>query len=180
VAVFRFRKNYKRLVIAGFAATCAMTLLAYIAPLIGLPRMDFAAMLGSVLNQVHPPAGTPTWWLGMIWHIINGTFIFPFFFEYFFYILPGKPWQKGVCFSLVLWFLSMTVAMPLLNYGFLAGKSPQQFLVILGSLIGHVVYGTILGTIAGWHKLFNYVSGTKEESHLGKNRLSRYEQKSKT
>jgi hypothetical protein len=174
------KENYNRLVFAGLVATSVMTVMAYLSPLLGMPKMDFAAMLGSLITDTPPQPFGSAWWFGMIWHFIDGTFIFPLIFQYLFYILPGRPWQKGLCFGLGLWFLSLTLAMPFFGYGFFASQSPQQFLVILGSLMGHSVYGTILGAIAGRHRLFGYVSGKEDDRPLGKNRLAKYEQETKT
>jgi hypothetical protein len=40
-----------RAVVAGFLATAFMTVLAHVTPLVGLPKMDFAAMLGSLFTE---------------------------------------------------------------------------------------------------------------------------------
>ncbi len=39
--------------------------------------------------------------------------------------------------------------MPMMGMGFFSAKSPQPMLAVMGSLIGHLLYGAILGGIAG-------------------------------
>ena len=43
------KANVSRALLAGFVATLVMTMMMYAAPLMGMPKMDIAAMLGSML-----------------------------------------------------------------------------------------------------------------------------------
>jgi hypothetical protein len=62
----------------------------------GMPKMDIAAMLGSVLCEQMPTPMSGVWWAGMVVHFINGTFIFPLIYAYLLYsVLPGPLWLKG-------------------------------------------------------------------------------------
>jgi len=56
------RANAARAILAGFIATLVMTIMAYAAPMMGLPKMDFAAMLGAIFSGQMGGA----WWMGMI------------------------------------------------------------------------------------------------------------------
>lgn len=144
------RANPSRAIGAGFLATLGMTILAYLAPNMGMPPMDFAAMLGTFLTGRAAPPGSGVWWLGMIVHFIDGTIIFPLIYAYLLYpVLPGRPWLKGVLWGLILWALSGALAMPVMGLGFFAAGAARRGLVILGSLLAHIVYGAILGSIAG-------------------------------
>lgn len=144
------RANPKQAIVAGFLATLAMTVLMYAAPMMGMPKMDIAAMLGSVLSKQMPEPISGSWWMGMIMHFINGTIIFPLIYAYVLYaVLPGQPWMKGLWWGLILWFLAQAMVMPMMGMGFFSAKAPQPMMAVMGSLIGHIIYGAILGAVAG-------------------------------
>ncbi len=144
------RTQALRTILAGFVATLVMTMIMYAAPMMGMPKMDIAAMLGSVMSQQMPAPMSGAWWMGMIMHFINGAIIFPLIYAYLLYgLLPGQPWMRGVLWGLILWFLAQAVVMPMMGMGFFAANSPQPTLSVMGSLIGHIIYGAVLGAIAG-------------------------------
>jgi len=127
-----------------------MTAMMYAAPMMGMPKMDVAAMLGSMVSQGMSAPGSGAWWMGMIAHFINGTIIFPLVYAYALYpALPGEPWLKGAMWGLILWFLSQAMVMPMMGLGFFSSKTPVAIMGVIGSLIGHAAYGALLGGIAG-------------------------------
>jgi uncharacterized membrane protein YagU involved in acid resistance len=87
-----------------------------------------------------------SWWAGLLTHFVNGTIIFPLIYAFLLYgILPGSPAVKGMIWGVVLWLLAQVVVMPVMGAGFFSGS----LLAALGSLMGHLVYGALLGWIAG-------------------------------
>src|SRR5579864_4495724 len=68
--------NSTRAILGGFIGTLAMTVLLYLAPLLGAPKMDIAGLLGSLFGHGIPATMTVWWWVGMVWHFVNGTIIF--------------------------------------------------------------------------------------------------------
>jgi hypothetical protein len=145
------RANAGRAILAGFVATLVMTMMMYIAPLMGMPKMDIAAMLGSMLGGGQMPAAmSGNWWAGMVIHFVNGTVIFPLIYAYLLYAwLPGSPWAKGLTWGMILFLLAQAVVMPMMGMGFFSSKAPQPLMAVFGSLIGHAIYGIILGAIVG-------------------------------
>ncbi len=142
--------NPKRAIGAGFIATLVMTMLAYVAPMMGMPKMDFAAMLGSMFVGEMPAVMSGAWLLGMLIHFIDGTVIFSLIYSNFLYgYLPGSNWLKGVIWGGVLWALSQVIVMPVLGMGLFSANAARTGMVVIGSLIGHLVYGAILGKLAG-------------------------------
>jgi uncharacterized membrane protein YagU involved in acid resistance len=134
--------NVARAILAGFIATLAMTAFMYAGPVFGLPPADIAAMLGGFLGI--------GWTMGMVVHFINGTLIFPLIYAFALYrVLPGSPVAKGSAFGVILWFLAQAIVMPMMGAGFFAMATPAPFLVVLGSLISHLIYGAILGGVTG-------------------------------
>jgi uncharacterized membrane protein YagU involved in acid resistance len=135
---------------AGFVATLAMTIMMYMAPMMGMPKMAIAAMLGSMFTSGMPQTWTAPWWTGMILHFINGTIIFPLIYAYLLYpYLAGSAWARGTEWGLVLFLLAQVMVMPIMGMGFLSANSPQPMMSVMGSLIGHIIYGAILGAMAG-------------------------------
>lgn len=135
------RPDTLRAVAGGFAGTAVMTLMMYIvAPMMGL-NMDIAAMLAPMLGG--------SWMMGMVAHFVNGTVIFPLIYVYILYgLLPGSPTVKGTLWGVILWLLAQTVVMPMMGAGFFS-MAMGGMMAAMGSLVGHVLYGAILGAVAG-------------------------------
>jgi hypothetical protein len=144
------RSNFSRAIPAGIVATLAMTLFGYIAPRLGLPRMDFAAMLGSLVNDgLFPETGSGTWWFGMILQFLLGAVVFAWIYANLLQpVLPGSSWLKGATWGAILWFIWQALVMPVVGYGFFSAADPERSRMVLGSLIAYLLYGGILGAIA--------------------------------
>lgn len=134
--------NLKRLIVGGAAGTAVMTMLMYFAAPMMLGRpMDIAAMLGQVL------AGS--WALGMLMHLVNGTVIFPLILgSVVYHYLPGAAWFRGATWGAILWLVSQAVVMPMMGAGFFSSQA-GGLMAAGASLMGHLVYGMILGGSAG-------------------------------
>ena len=134
------RPNVTRLVLGGLVGTMAMTAMMYmVAPMMGV-RTDIAAMLGSMLGG--------SWAAGMAMHFINGTVLFPLVYGYLLVSrLPGPPLLRGALWGVVLWLIAQTMVMPMMGAG-LFSAAAGGMVAAVGSLVGHVLYGTILGTVS--------------------------------
>lgn len=132
--------TFARAALGGFVGTLVMTAMMYIvAPMMGL-RMDIAAMLGSMLGG--------SWIAGMMMHFVNGAVIFPAIYAYVLYAhLPGSPVVRGTVWGVALWLVAQTVVMPMMGAG-LFSSAMGGMMAAMGSLIGHILYGSLLGTIA--------------------------------
>ena len=126
-----------RAIIGGLIGTIVFTLMMkFLAPMtIGHP-MDIAAVLGTFTGL-----GTST---GTIMHFLLGTIGFPVGFLIVGTYLPGPMWLRGVTFMAGVWFLAGLIIMPILGVGLFFG-GPRE---AMAALIGHVVFGAILGAIA--------------------------------
>lgn len=133
--------NFGRAALGGLVGTVAMTATVYtVAPMMGL-HMDIAAMLGSVVGG--------SWAAGMLMHFVNGTLIFPAIYAYALTrILPGSPAVKGTLWGITLWLLAQVVVMPMMGGG-LFSSAMGGLMAAGGSLVGHLLYGSILGAITG-------------------------------
>ncbi len=134
------RPTVTRLVLGGLAGTLVMTAMMYmVAPMMGL-RMDIAAMLGSMLGG--------SWTAGLVMHFVLGTLVFPLVFGYVIASrLPGPAVVRGALRGTALWLIAQTMVMPMMGAG-LFSAAAGGMVASAGSLMGHLLYGTILGAIS--------------------------------
>jgi hypothetical protein len=133
---------------AGFMATIAMTIVVLAAPLIGLPKADYFSLLGALFIG----SASETWGtiVGVLWHFNFGVIIIPHVYVFAIYpILPNPPWLKGLIFGAGLWFILQTLMMPMIGAGFFSRHTDQPLYNVVGSLIVHLIYGTLFGSLAG-------------------------------
>jgi uncharacterized membrane protein YagU involved in acid resistance len=130
-----------RAVLGGLVGTIVLTTLMYVgAPMMGIPKMDIAAMLGSMLGG---------WTMGMVMHFVNGAVLFPLIYAFvMFSKFRGGPATKGILWGVILWLVAGLVVMPIMGEGFF-GTANSGMMAAVASLIGHIVYGAVLGVIAG-------------------------------
>jgi uncharacterized protein DUF6789 len=135
---------------AGLIAWVVFTLVLYMAPLMGVPRMDLPAMLGGMF-------GLNSLALGWVMHLMIGVVLALIYAYWFVDVAGGAPWVRGLRFGVLPW-LAMMIAiapmLPVLN-PMLAKMPPGVFLANLGimaamgSLLGHLIWGAVLGTVYG-------------------------------
>ncbi|MBA3726287.1 MAG: hypothetical protein H0W86_07495 [Armatimonadetes bacterium] len=135
---------------AGFVATLAMTALMYMGPMMGMPKMDIAGMLGSLFNGMEMVGGySLQWWMGIVLHFINGAIIFPLIYVFILHqVLPGPNVVKGMTWGFILFVLAQVMVMPMMGMGFFTSAAPNQMMMVMGSLIGHLLYGAVFGGLA--------------------------------
>jgi uncharacterized membrane protein YagU involved in acid resistance len=135
------KPNFTKALLAGVAGTVALTMLTYIAPMMGMPEMDIPQMLSGFMG-VPAIAG----WLA---HFMVGT-VFAVLYAYAFVSrFPGSPVAKGTVYGLIPWLLAQIMVNPMMGAGVFALNTPAPMLMVVGSLMGHLVYGGVLGAIYG-------------------------------
>lgn len=130
-----------RAIVAGFAATTAMTLALYVlvSVLAGEPlRSD---MLG----------GAVAWMPALVLQFVNGSITLPLIYVYLaFRFLPGEPGIRGALWGVILWCLTEILVMPLMRDALSTVMSIGATVVLVfGLLLAFLVYGTLLGWLAG-------------------------------
>ena len=135
------KPNIWKAVVGGFVGTVMLTLMIrFLAPMMGV-RMDIVAKLGEMTHT--GMAG------GLFMHFLNGTVIFPLIYVYLLYrFLPGAPWQKGLLSGVILWLGLEIVMMPMMGGGLFSSEMGGMR-AVMAALLGHLVYGAILGAVAG-------------------------------
>lgn len=102
--------NVGAALLAGFVATGTMTLLMYMAPLMGLPKMDLLFALGSLF-----PGQLSPYILGAIVHIGIGSALALLYALFFAPLLPGPRWARGALYSVLPWLLAIYAMGPMMT-----------------------------------------------------------------
>ena len=102
--------NFVSALKAGIIGSVIMTIIMYSLPLIGLPRMDIMAALGSVF-----PFEISPYIPGFLLHFGIGIALALGYAVFFFGWLPGPNWLKGAVFSLLPWLFAITLLGPSLQ-----------------------------------------------------------------
>jgi uncharacterized membrane protein YagU involved in acid resistance len=128
------------IVISGIIATAAMTLMGIIAPVLGMPKMMVGNMLAGFMGV--PMA------VGWIAHFIIGIILAAGYVLVVGPVLPGSRVVRGMLYSLIPFILAQIAVMPIMGAGFFSSNTPAPAMMVMASLIGHLVYGAILGLTA--------------------------------
>lgn len=125
--------------LAGITATAVMTAVGLAGPAIGLPKLNPAEMLSAMLNVSIV--------IGYVMHFMIGTI----FASVYVYWLNGttriqSKVLKGTVFGvavfvfaqIMLWLIGMVIPVP---------EMGEAMPVMLASLIGHLVYGIVVGLV---------------------------------
>jgi uncharacterized membrane protein YagU involved in acid resistance len=132
------RVNYLRAVGAGLAGTAAMTAVGiWAAPMMGIPRMNPAEMLAGQMG------GNLA--LGWVAHLMIGSILALLYRLLAADRLPGIPAMRGAVYSLAPWLMAQVVVMPMMGMPLFSGSMAMA----MGSLIGHLVYGVVIGAMIG-------------------------------
>ena len=133
-------KNLFSILKGGLIATAVMTMLMLAAPMMGMPKMPIGNMLAAFM---HIPI-----WMGWIMHFVIGTMLAAAYIIVFKERLPGNAVIKGLLFSLIPFFMAQVIVMPMMGAGLFSMNTPVPMMMVMGSLIGHLVYGLVLGPLS--------------------------------
>lgn len=128
-------QDIQKAIIAGAIATAAMSAVAAMAPLMGMPPMNPAAMLASQMG------GSIV--LGWAAHFMVGIILALAFALVVRSRLPGPALVKGALFAIAPWLMAQLVMMPMMGMGLFSGSA----MMAGGSLMGHLVFGAVLGLV---------------------------------
>jgi uncharacterized membrane protein YagU involved in acid resistance len=137
--------NASRAIAAGAIATASMTALLLIEPSVGLPEIAIGQLLSTSLSFTTAvlSAGPAVGWLlhflvGIGWALLYAGVVVD--------RLPGTPFVRGILYGVVVFLLAQAVLMPMVGAGFF---SRGDVSTLVGSFLGHLVYGGVLGWTYG-------------------------------
>ncbi len=129
--------NIGRAATAGVAGTVVMTTVGlWIAPLMGLPRMNPAEMLAGAMGGVLIIGWLAHFMIGIILAVIYAIVANR---------IPGPPPARGAVYGVAPFLVAQIVVMPMMGMPLFSGSA----VMAMGSLIGHVIYGGVVGTVYG-------------------------------
>jgi hypothetical protein len=126
-------------IIGGILGTAVMTMIMFIAPMMGMPKMNPAEMLSMMM-------GLPLS-IGWIMHFMIGI-IFASIYGFFFIKVVKKISNnilKGVIFGFAA-FIFAQIALAVMG-AMLGGMPPLEgsmMLMMIGSILGHVIFGIVV------------------------------------
>ena len=134
--------NVVKALVGGFLGTLAFTLMGkFLAPHLIGHSMDVAAIIAHMLGTSES--------IGLMMHFMVGTIVFPIGYLLIGYSrLPGSGWLRGLLFLIPIYLIAMTVVIPMAGKGLFFHSMPMSMV----ALMGHMVYGIILGAIVGTPK----------------------------
>ncbi len=131
------RINWSRAALAGLLGTAVMTAVGvWVAPMMGMPPMKPATMLAGAMG-----GSTVLGWAG---HLMIGT-VLALIYATVAQWLPGAPWLRGALYGLAPWLMAQLVVIPMMGMPVFSGSA----VTAVGSLIGHLVYGAVVGATYG-------------------------------
>ena len=136
------KPNLMKSIAGGLAGTVMMTMMMrFVAPMMLGHPMDIAGMLANMMGI--------SWAIGMVAHVMNGVVIFPLAYALVaFRFLPGSPALRGILWGVVLWLVAEMMVMPMAGAGFFSSEIGGAK-AVFAALMGHIVYGALLGFISG-------------------------------
>ncbi len=129
--------NFGRAALAGIIGAAMMTVVGlYDAPMMGIPEMNPAAMLADQMGGSAVMGWIAHFMIGMILAVVYAAVAGS---------LPGPLVVRGALYALAPWLLAQVVVMPMMGMGFFSGAVN----LAMGSLIGHIIYGGVVGATYG-------------------------------
>lgn len=134
--------DFCRAVIVSFVATFVATVYGYWETSFGLPRLDFATLLGQRLVPENSSREFAFTW-GMAQHFIDSVLLGTLYVRFVTAMVSWPRWLSGFAYGLLVWTASGIVTSPLFRAGFFwwGWGGPALF----GVLIWHLLWGFVLG-----------------------------------
>jgi hypothetical protein len=127
----------KQALSGGFTATALMTMIMLIAPMMGMPDMKTGNMIAGFI-------GVPVW-IGWAMHLMMGIVLA---LAYVFWVRDRLSFSyalRGMLFAILPWVLMQLMVMPMMGMGLFSSNAPDAVKMVMGTLMGHLVYGLVLG-----------------------------------
>ncbi len=129
--------NLGRAVIGGLIGTAVMTMVGLFgAPMMGIPPMNPVAMLAGAMGG--------SMILGWGGHLMIGV-VLALGYALVGSALPGPGIARGAMYAIAPFLMAQLLVMPMMGMPLFSGSAAMA----MGSLVGHIVYGVVLGGIYG-------------------------------
>jgi uncharacterized membrane protein YagU involved in acid resistance len=135
--------SFSKAVVAGIVATVVMTLFTYMGGMMGI-KMNIPEMLGSMFGE--------SLIIGWMMHFMIGIVLAVNYGIIFYSRVNINPlWLRGALFGLLPWLMAQIMVMPMMSLmndmPFSAGLFSGSVMMAMASMVGHLVYGAVLGVV---------------------------------
>lgn len=144
--------DWPGIIVAGLVGTAIITMLMYyVGPVMGMPRMDIAQLLGSMVL----PQGSSALALGMMVHFVMGVVFVVVYAAVWNATGIDVTWWSGLILGAVhtaVAFAGMGMIMPMhreVKVGSLASPLAGGAKGMMGMLMGHLVFGLVVALVYG-------------------------------
>lgn len=134
-----------RAVAAGAIGTGVLSALWLVEPSLGLPTIAVGQILSTFMSVSVAQLGVGVAG-GWIIHLLFGILLALIYGRLIVRMLPTRPWVSGAIYGAAVFVVAQTLFMPLVGGGLF---SRGDFGLLLGSLLGHLAYGIVVGWIYG-------------------------------
>lgn len=128
-------------ILAGLIGTLVFTLLLYVGPMMGMPKMDIIGIVGTMVSE---PGGTARV-IGTVGHFMMGA-IFAIIYAFLWSAGIGAvTWWWGAIFGVVHGAIIAFVGMPVMMS--MHPRAPERQegpKALVGTLMGHAVFGLVV------------------------------------
>ncbi|HEX6125367.1 MAG TPA: hypothetical protein VFZ23_08330 [Pyrinomonadaceae bacterium] len=147
------RVAFRKAVVGGALGALAWEAVVRLLIFAGLPMFDLVKVLGTMLLTDDAPAWQ--WWpMGMAMHALVGA-VWAVFYAYFFWSLMDiRPILQGLLFAVLPTLLAGLIMIPQMDLMLTDPHDPfRAFAIGIGFLgpvsviLGHLIYGAVLGSI---------------------------------
>jgi uncharacterized membrane protein YagU involved in acid resistance len=134
-----------RAVAAGMVGTAAMTALLLIEPSVGLPKIAMGQVVSTSLGLASASLTIgPV--IGWVLHFLVGIVLAVVYAAFLSSRLPGSTLVRGLLYGTLIFLVAQIVFIPLAGMGLFSRGEPE---LLVGSLLGHLVYGGLTSWIYG-------------------------------
>lgn len=132
------KSKIQQSVVGGIVGTAVMTMVMFVAPMMGMPKMNPAAMLSGMMG--FPIA------IGWIMHFVIGIVFglgYVFVFEKLVRKINSRVLRGAIFGFAVFVFAQIMMAIMGAVMGGIPAPEGNMLLIVMGSIIGHIVYGIV-------------------------------------
>ncbi|NCQ18158.1 MAG: hypothetical protein COW71_02865 [Ignavibacteriales bacterium CG18_big_fil_WC_8_21_14_2_50_31_20] len=135
--------SIKSALVAGVAATVVMTAFTFMAPLMGF-EMNIPKMLAGTMGAPIIVGWMAHFMVGLIMAVLYATIFLSA-------IKKDANFKNGALFGLLPWLLAQLMVMPMMSImgggSYTSGLFSGSLMVAMASMVGHLIYGAVLGLL---------------------------------
>lgn len=135
------KANMTKAVTGGIVATAAMSMFMFMGPLMGMPRMNAAAMLAGMMAMPLAAGWIIHFMIGVVFSIIYGRLFIGLLHKINSNAVRGLVYGFIIFIAAQIMMAAMSIVKPM------PSAEGNMMLMMVGSLAGHLLFGLVTGII---------------------------------